>query len=267
MKLIIHKYIFIGLLFLTPSHSWAEVSADHWLGGAVVFGNTATGCDSAHDGMVRFSSADQMLEVCDGTGWKKLLNGFSSGDTAPPAAGTGYFVLSSGTWTGSMGQISGANTLCLNDLTSNDWLNKNDAVARGLLIASNVRAFLCGASCQNLNSNTRYTFAVSGWPAIGGASFVTDGGGLGPNDSKSWAGMNYFGGSHQYWTGRSAGSDNQLWPDSTSTNCASGGAWNWAGNSFNGRVGRSNPTDIRRWAESVSVRCIERNRLICVVNP
>lgn len=183
----------------------------------------------------------------------------------------GYFVLTSFSSQDNLGGLAGANTLCLNDLQSQSWKGKGANVT---LNSSKVRAFLCDStSCQNLLTNTTYSFAVAGDLAAGGARFTTNASGIGPNDLNAWSGVEYFNSSiHRYWTGRafSDGLDN-LWASTTSAG-SSRTCSNWTrsdGTSDNGPYGYngdSGELGSDRWS-SDDFRCSGSRRLICMVDP
>ncbi|MBS3128683.1 hypothetical protein J4410_06050 [Candidatus Woesearchaeota archaeon] len=100
-----------------------------------------------------------------------------------------YFVLTSGEYSTNLGNLTGADSKCLTDLSNSTWLGKSNVV----LNADKVEAFLCTSSlCSTLASNTEYFFAKSGSTTAGGASFTTNGSGIGPADSTSWEGLTYF---------------------------------------------------------------------------
>lgn len=176
---------------------------------------------------------------------------------------SGYFVLtSSSTYTGSLGGLAGANASCLTDLTNNNWLGKGGV----LLDSSHVRSFLCdGTTCNNLNPNTTYKFAISGDTVNGGTTFTTDATGAGPNDANDWTGATYFNAAIFFWTGRLAGTAT-LWsmsPD-TSNHCV--GFTSAAGNPTKGMQGQASSTTSTRWA-SGGIACSSSKYLICFVNP
>lgn len=167
------------------------------------------------------------------------------------------FVLSSGTFTGNLGGISGANASCLADLTANDFMNKSLVT----LNASTVKAFLCDSTmCNNLNPNSTYKFARSGFLATGGASFTTDAFGRGPNDSNVWSNATYFGVAASAWTGRSTSLSNTTWPAFfyNATTCG-----DWAVTTGNGGAGNVATSNANRWATTSG--CGSFLRLICVV--
>lgn len=171
------------------------------------------------------------------------------------------------------GFLSNADSLCLADLTANDWLGKADAVSRGLLQSGNVKAFLCkdSSTCNNALANVTYFFAVAGDTTKGGASFTTDGSGRGPQNNADWSGTNHFDGSKEYWTGRTGGGIPDLWPT-----LPTGGSWagtlcntgGWASNSsgHSGAYGSSNDTDAGRWHQG-NATCNTTRRLVCFVHP
>lgn len=256
--------LLIFLLFLFAATAHAEISAN-FKAGAVVIGPADDGeCVPAVEGALRWSSADKTHHMCDGTGWKKIIATTGVGDPSTPPAGTGYFVMSAGSWSGHLGNIAGADSKCLTDLTDNDWLNKADAVSRGLLNSTKVRAFLCdNNTCINAVSGATYTFAVSGAPTIGGASFNIDMAGQGPGNTQIWSGTNYFGTAAEYWAGRATGSAD-LWPlnPGSSAHCS-----NWSQSSgYTGIYGLANTANAGRWNFS-SMSCAAVKKLICLVHP
>lgn len=100
-----------------------------------------------------------------------------------------YFVLSNTTYTSDLGNLTGANEKCYTDLSAEDWLGKENVT----LTASKVEAFLCSSlECSRLLANTTYYFARSGNATVGGASFTTNGSGIGPGDTTPWSGLTYF---------------------------------------------------------------------------
>jgi len=234
-------------------------------------------CTAERAGSLRYNSTVGAAELCDNLEWKLLIGEEDFTDPTPPATDPGYFVLTKDKWYGDIRAVLGdvhptaleaADQLCLTDLTNNDWKGKADASARGLISAANVKAFLCrNGTCNQAAPNETYYFAVSGDATAGGASFTTDGSGLGPGNSQNWAGINYFKGFKEYWTGRDT--DNDLsWMGSHATNgyerCGFSGFLSSTGE--RGRIGISNGTDDDRWSARV-VPCEDEYKLICFVNP
>lgn len=257
----------VAVLFL-PSFVHAEISANHKAGAVVIGPADDAECTSATEGALRWDSSEKTHHMCDGLEWKRILASGGAGDTSTPPTNTGYFVLSAGTWNATtMGQMEGANDKCLTDLTNNNWLNKADAVSRGLLNASNVRAFLCRNSlCQNPVAGATYTFAVSGQATTGGADFTADLSSRGPGNTQNWSGTNYFGTAVDYWTGRAVGSSTStLWSTSSSSACAGGNYWAPGGGAI-AVFGSSNNSDVKRWA-SASLDCATSLHLVCMVHP
>jgi len=178
----------------------------------------------------------------------------------------GYFVLTSGTYTGSLGGITGADSKCYDDLLANNWLGKSNTV----LTTANVKAFLCdGSTCNEALPSTTYKFATSGNPSFGGATFTTNAGGLGPNDASTWAGTLYFGATASYWTNRGLGTST-LWTNvsavsgSVNTNCT---GWTSPSFSQSGIVGISNSSTNTRWKNSTTSTCDFLKKLVCFVHP
>lgn len=242
----------------------------HVTGEAIIGPTTGIACSSTTQGGLRWSGAAGTFEMCDGTSWKLLVATGGTGTSSSPNAGTGYFVMSNGTWDGNLGDLAGANALCLSDLQSNNWLNKTDAASRGLLNSSHIQAFLCSDPvCQTTLASTTYTFAASGSPATGGATFTADASGLGPGNTQNWSGANYFGSGYTYWTGNNGPS-----PSSTQWNpfasyysggCGGGNSWN-NNSGYAGVAGNANGTSYDRWQAS-AVACTSTNHLICMVHP
>lgn len=249
----------------------AEISANHWAG-SVIIGLDDSPCDNSRRGAIRYESVSNYHEYCDGTQWKKFVASSSTGDPSIPPAGTGYFVLSNSTWDGNLGGLAGADAKCLSDLTGNDWLNKADAVARGLLTASNVRAFLClhAGTCRNTTPLATYTFAVSGNNALGGASFMTYSDSTGPGNNQNWTGTNYFGGNVEYWSARDPSNGTNTDKQWGSATCCGGaldcGDWTSSSSGVSGIVGISLHTDGGRWRSS-QANCNVPKRLVCMVHP
>lgn len=260
-----HRVLLTFLVFLYPAGtSYAQVSAN-FKAGAVVIGEADEGaCIPAVEGALRWSSVDKTHHMCDGSSWKKIVASSAVGDPSLPPSSTGYFVLTAGQWNGNLGGVSGADAKCLTDLTDNNWLNKADAVSRGLLNSTKVRAFLCNsANCQNVLAGASYTFAVSDAPAIGGASFTADVTSRAPGNTQNWSGVNYFGTAAEYWTARDTGASD-LWPTvrDGSNRCS-----NWTESAgYTAGFGSANATNAARWASS-SVSCAEVKKLICLVHP
>lgn len=205
-------------------------------------------------------------QFCNGTQWKAMTGLVITSQVAPPA-GSGYFVMSHDTYNANLGGRAGADAKCLSDLTTNTgWKGYATANSNGQLVASKVKAWLCDSTaCTDLMPLTTYYFANANDATAGGGSFTTDNSSHGPGDTNSWAAANYFSGSFNYWTGRSAGS-NTTWgtfDNSTFNNhCISwtnsAGATGWAGVSTN--------TTSSRWNNSMNT-CSNTYNLICYVNP
>jgi hypothetical protein len=170
---------------------------------------------AGNEGDIKYNGDYHTYQFCNGTNWIPYQWGEAlipqSGFNPPIPAGSGFFVMSKGTYNGNLGGRAGANATCLTELTTNTgWKGYSTANANGQLVSSKVFAFLCDSStCNNLTASTTYFFANAGNSSAGGASFTTDGSGLGPNDSADWSAANYFGGFYSYWTGYSITSDTQ----------------------------------------------------------
>jgi len=235
---------------------------------------------TAAETAIIYNSAYHTYQFCNGTNWIPYQWGeavFSqSGFNPPIPAGSGFFVLTKGTYNGNLGGRSGANATCLTDLTTNTgWFGYSTANSRGELISAKVFAFLCdNTACTNLNASTTYFFANAGNSSAGGASFTTDGSGLGPNDNANWAAADYFSGTYNYWTGRGNNSTTQ-WSSTTGVlggnfGCLS--AWNGTAGGDAGEFGNSAFETQQRWWANTSgsaqgLACALTENLICFVNP
>jgi hypothetical protein len=181
-------------------------------------------------------------------------------------------VLTSTTYNGNLGGLSGANSKCLTELTTNTtWKYYAAANSAGLLNSTHVKAWLCydqdaSGTCQNLTLNTQYYFAKVGNATDGGASFTTDNlYGMGPGDSANWSGATYFNGSYDYWTSRYPGEDT-LYPRTSYSQNGDCVSWSSASSGQGGDTGTSNSANIARWADT-EMACNTTRRLICSVNP
>lgn len=203
--------------------------------------------------------------------------------------------MSSGTWNGNLGGLSGADSKCLTDLTNNDWMGKTDASNRGLVNSTHVRALLCdsvGQICRTGTASQPYAYAVSGDTSKGGGIFTVNSSGYGPGYLAAWSGTTAFGGAYEYWTGIWAGnSSNAPWDDTLWTRgafyCGSGNhsngcsgtgsAWTSSSSSVRATTGLSSATDRSRWNknntggdcsdEGNHATCDQALHLICMVNP
>lgn len=219
-----------------------------------------------HGGSYPFYSATQHADCAGNRQWRTCNDGVLSGSTAHDKTSctqvrNRYFVLSSATFMGNHGGLSGANARCLNDLTSNDWKGKDTA----LLNAETVSAFLCtGSTCQDLQRSSQYIYAQSGSTSAGGATFTSNASGLGPNSSTAWSGTTYFGVTATYWTNRDNGS-NTLWSSGSKHQSSDNNCNNWTSTSNRAEIGASNLTGTGRWSNGYS-NCNVARRLICIVD-
>ena len=218
------------------------------------------------EGTIVFNNDVKLMQFCDGTDWISM--GGDREGCPVGGHGTGYFVITNGTWNGDLetagagaGGMDGAHKLCLADLTANDWMGKVDAQARGLLNASHVKAFI--ASIPPM-PNTEYFFAVSGDASKGGASFTTDETGAGPGNNANWSGASYFDGSKNYWASRGT-TDAEHWRPTNSAG-ATCSTWSDGTGGNNGWPGDSNQTDAKRWYVT-STTCDTALHLVCMVHP
>ena len=218
-----------------------------------------------------YTMFDGVLGACNVTG-TRVFDG-ASGEWGP-CSNPGFFVLSSTTFTGNLGGLAGADAICLADLQANAWMGKPAEP----LDASRVKAFLCtSATCNNLEPRTHYTFATSGSPDFGGASFITSGSGTGPRNSDAWNSPRTFGVNAEYFSGRGQLTADE-WPTFPDPEPAPAGfpagslhCANWT----NGTHQYGNwesaawtaATDGRRWWSRGTHDYCRARRLICFVNP
>ncbi len=222
-------------------------------------------CDSTRLGAVRFNTDLDTMEFCTVGNWKTPVRPSPVADPPVPTPTDGYFVLSSTQTAGNIGGILGAHAYCLNDLTTNDWMGKADAVSRGILTSSNVFALLTSTETNgNLMPATEYYFARAGEPATGGAMFTTDAAGQAPNNNNTWSGVTYFNGAVFYWIGSRGYTSTYFGLNG----CCTGYCSNWrsasAGESTD--TGNSTANDYRRYSNNGST-CDQPRHLICIVNP
>ncbi len=251
-------------------------------------GSVVSSCTGSDEGKIQYNGGAFVYQYCNGTNWLSLST-YTSATTCTTAGqlqflattkslrfcnGTvwiyatsnhGYFVMTATAYTGNLGGLSGANSSCLSDLIANTWLGKSEATARGLLIASKVRAFLCDSTtCQNLNSNALYFYATGTGSSFGGAELVTDATAAGPGDAgNQWSRSDRFGASYNLHTGRSLGGST-LWGLTSATDTCSNWSTAVAGNF--GQNGFTNTSGTGRWSNG-TIDCSATRRLVCFVNP
>lgn len=129
--------------FSSPNYVYCKGGSEYVLKAA---SESQEPCSSA--GKLEYVGLTGELRFCAEGTWRYLT------------ASYGYFVQSSGGHNGNFSGLSGANSVCLSELTSNAWRGKAEAQARGLLTASKVTAFLCDStSCQLLAASKRFLLA------------------------------------------------------------------------------------------------------------
>lgn len=72
-------------LWLAGGPAFAQVSADHWNGGAVRVGPSATPCEPAVKGLIRYDDAQSVIKFCDGGNWRTVGSTVAGGDNTPDA--------------------------------------------------------------------------------------------------------------------------------------------------------------------------------------
>lgn len=238
-----------------------------WQRPAFQFGSTSTACASGTAGMVKWNGTN--LQVCDGAAWNSLVVTQTTPTPTAPS-GSGYFVLTASTYDGNRGGLTGADSACLTELTTNtNWNGYSTANSNGQLTSGKVRSFLCGSSiCNNLMPSTTYYFAKVGDSNAGGASFTTDSNGQGPQDSFNWSSANAFSGTYNYWSSRGTGSATLWSATQNSISCSNWTSSSAAGGSANqANTANSSSTTSIRWNAVTATNCNNTFPIICFVNP
>jgi hypothetical protein len=220
-------------------------------------------------GGVQFNDYARELLYCDGIKWRRVVYGSTGMITASPAEG--YFVLTETTWNGNLGGQSGADDLCLTELTTKtNWRGYSDAQARGLLTSVKVKAFLCTGDdiCNLPMPQTTYRFARVGSTTDGGGSFTPNDSSQGPFNSDNWSSAQHFGTTATYWTGR-ADNGGALTYWSLNPGNSGGGCVYFTSTGGQGPTGTSNSTGIARWRIATGSRplCTTSHALLCMVHP
>jgi hypothetical protein len=223
---------------------------------------------------VIYSKDYHVYQFCNGTSWIAFGPG---GCFAPQTgayqptipSGSGYFVMSKSTFSNcNFGGLSGANTTCLTELTTNtSWAGYSAANSAGLLTSAHVRALLCDAStCNSLTPLGTYYFADANNSSHGGASFTVNSSGQGPGDSALWTATNYFGATYTFWSNVGVTSST-LWaitPAGTDGSASTCGGWTITNGT--GQIGNTSSTTSVRWDTAQNYQSGPYN-LICIVNP
>ncbi len=78
--------IIFAVIFLTATHpANAQISADHWLGGAVRVGPSVTACHNGAEGAIQYDSNNHVLKFCDGAAWRSVGATVPGSDNTPAA--------------------------------------------------------------------------------------------------------------------------------------------------------------------------------------
>ena len=212
--------------------------------GAMKLPTISVSCSSSYEGVMRYNAG--VVEICDGTSWTEISY-----------AADGAFFLSETTYDGNLGGRSGADALCLTELTSNTWIGKTDYT----LNSSTVKAFLTG---DELIADREYSFETVGSLVVRSArTFTTDSSGLGPNEIYGWSATSTFDVSDNFWSDVGTGTDN-TWSVGTLSSC-NGFTDNTM--SYSGTTGDTAGLGTERWQDGSNSFCTATHRLICVVNP
>ena len=259
-------------IYNTDHHVLQYCNGVDWIpAGGVGLPAGGAGCTSPAgvETQVIYNQDYHTYQFCNGTNW--VTFGQSSG-----GGGAGYFVMSKTTWTGNLGDISGADAKCLTDLTTNTgWMGYASASSRGMLNSSYVHAFICGHSiagvhqCNNLPPSTTYFFADASNAAHGGAQFASDATGAGPNDWQTGA-TPRISAAHIACGQADILAQAPLGPlifGELVPNAVPAPLWDTGTNAQNGSYGSSAFTDFGRWWYWPATTCDTQKHLICYVNP
>lgn len=218
-------------------------------------------CDHARTGAMRWNTDINAVEFCDGAGWVTPLVTSASGSPPATPPGTGYIVLTNTAWNGNLGGNLGADAKCFLELTVNIlWKGHLTALASLKLLPGNVHAWLPG---RNFIPMGTYAFARVGSLTAGGGTLTVGPDASGPNNIISWAAINYFGGTFQYWTGAAAHATSTWGNHAAASTCNN---WTSSNAGVNGTTGSSSNTDHQRWAQA-DISCNTPLPLICYVDP
>ncbi|MBX3022814.1 MAG: hypothetical protein KF799_14160 [Bdellovibrionales bacterium] len=220
----------------------------------ISFSAKVTSDSCATGGQMRY--ATPRLQFCNGSFWVNTVDLID-----------GYFVLTNGTWNGNLGDLSGAITKCVSDLTTYNWMGKTDATTRSLISSENIKPFLCSqAGCFAAIPSETYAFARANSVSSGGATFIADSTGSGPGDALSWSSSTGFDSTNKYWSGRAQGSAT-AWSNSPNTNTADDcNAYASGSGTFSGYEGSPANTTAARWYSAGTVVCSGSKRLVCFVH-
>ena len=215
--------------------------------------STGTACTDT--GKFIYNNAKNRMEWCNGTVWKIMGK-------------IGFFVFPVNSSSPSDLAAGGADSWCLNELNSYGFKGKT-VPWFGTLTAARVRAWVCYSSgCQNLTPYKTYAFASIWSPTSGGALITADSAGLGPYDNLTWHDDAHFGtaivggGTKPLWTGRTAGSNSQVWSNTYNT---TGSCSNWTTTLGTSSTGTTDSTGTARWGGG-STSCGATARFICMVD-
>ena len=189
----------------------------------------------------------------------------SGGGNAGNPDSDGAFVLTSSTWTGDLGGVSGAHAKCVTELKNNDWRNKSDFSTTQL---NGARAFICDSNdnCGDPVANKTYTMAVAGDTTLGGHQFTTDSDARGPGDTKNWSDSDAFGTSTMYWEKHTKLTEKWVVYD-TYINNAEKTSLDWSSydGQYIGRAGETSHANFDRWMAGKE-DCNVALPLVCIVD-
>ncbi len=78
---VIFLFSFLPLAGMATAH--AQISADHWLGGAIRVGPSTTPCEPGSKGAIRYDDDQSVIKFCDGTSWRTVGSTVLGGDNTP----------------------------------------------------------------------------------------------------------------------------------------------------------------------------------------
>ena len=201
-----------------------------------------------------------------GNGWTQMPGWYNSsgggfniccvggpGGMATDALPIGYAVRTETKYNANLGGLAGADAKCLAELQNMPWNGKADAIQRGILTSSNVRAFLCDQTeCRKFKAFTRY--GATRTQTLSGSINYAD---TGSTEVRNLSTNNYLVntniGNGTYWTGGDS-------PSGQGDRCQN---WTSTGSAETYYGGNGAPVYFYDWYTA----CSSNLSLVCLVHP
>lgn len=110
-----------NIIYNSTQHTYQFCNGTVWIpfAGTIPDGGGGGGCSNppGHEADQIYNQGSHTWQFCNGTNWIAFGGKMWQGDT--PTSGVGYFVMSKSTWNGNLGDLSGADALCLTELATN----------------------------------------------------------------------------------------------------------------------------------------------------